>query len=76
MTPKHTSGDKATPIRVVIVTMDTHLASATERSRAALARDYPGLTLSLHAASEYAGNDRAIARVRASAALPHCAMSR
>ncbi len=65
MTPKHTSGDKATPIRVVIVTMDTHLASATERSRAALARDYPGLTLSLHAASEYAGNDRAIARVRA-----------
>jgi magnesium chelatase subunit H len=52
------------PIRVVIVTMDTHLASATDRARASLSRDIPGLHLSLHAASEYAGNDAALARCR------------
>ena len=53
------------PIHVVIVTMDTHLASATDRIRPTLAREFPGLTLSMHAASEYAGNDAAIARVKA-----------
>jgi magnesium chelatase subunit H len=55
----------ATRLRLVIVTMDTHLAGATERARAQLLRDFPGLTLTLHAASEYAGNERAIARVNA-----------
>jgi magnesium chelatase subunit H len=54
-----------TPVRVVIVTMDTHLASATERARATLLREFPGLTLSLHAACEYAGNDSLVARVKA-----------
>ena len=75
MTPKHISGaDPAQrqiaaaarlPIRVCVVTMDTHLASATERARPILAREYPGLSISMHAASEYAGNERAIARVKA-----------
>jgi magnesium chelatase subunit H len=71
MTPKHTSAAEPsssparTPIRVCIVTMDTHLASATERARPILAREFPGLTLNLHAASEYAGNERAVARVKA-----------
>jgi len=54
-----------TAMRVVIVTMDTHLASATERARSTLAREMPGLSISLHAASEYAGNDAAVARCRA-----------
>jgi magnesium chelatase subunit H len=54
-----------TPIRVVVVTMDTHLASATARARASLSREIPGLHLSLHAASEYAGNDAALARCKA-----------
>ena len=54
-----------TPIRVVVVTMDTHLASATERARASLSREIPGLHLSMHAASEYAGNDTALARCKA-----------
>ena len=35
MTQKHISGAEITPTRVVIVTMDTHLASATARARAA-----------------------------------------
>ena len=49
------------PIHIVFVTMDTHLASATDRIRPTLAREFPGLTLSMHAASEYAGNDAAAA---------------
>jgi len=71
MTPKRTSAASppavvaGQPVRVCIVSMDTHLASATTRSRAALQHDYPGLVLTMHAASEYAGNDAAVARVRA-----------
>ncbi len=56
------SAAKRIPIRVVVVSMDTHLSSATERARASLLRDLPGLQLSMHAASEYAGNDAATAR--------------
>ena len=56
--PRPTSAVEAVPVRVAIVTMDTHLASAVERARPVLARDFPGLSLSLHAASEYAGNAR------------------
>ena len=62
---KASVGTQQTPVHVVIVTMDTHLVSATERVRPTLTREFPGLTLSLHAASEYAGNDAAILRVRA-----------
>ena len=53
-----------TPIRVVVVSMDTHLSSSFERVRAQLTRDLPGLVLSQHAAAEYAGNEAAIARCR------------
>ena len=52
----------ATPIRVVIVTMDTHVASATVRAQAALTRDLPGLELSVHAASEWSADPRLLAR--------------
>jgi magnesium chelatase subunit H len=49
-------------IRVVIVTMDTHLATATSRATAKLARQYPGLKLSLHAASEWSSHPKALER--------------
>ncbi len=65
MTRKRTSGaEAAVPLSVVIVTMDTHLASATERARAALARDLPGLRLSMHAASDWASNPAALQSCR------------
>ena len=54
-----------TPIKVVIVTMDTHLASSVERARHTLLREFPGLSLSLHAASEYDGNEALLARCKA-----------
>ena len=53
--PKHTSVAEQTPVRVVIVTLDSHLASACERSRPMLEQEIPGLSLSLHAAAEWEG---------------------
>jgi magnesium chelatase subunit H len=62
MTPKPTSAVDRTPIRVVIVTMDTHLASAIARARVALVRQMPGLSLQVHAASEWSVNTAALKR--------------
>ncbi len=49
-------------MRVVIVTMDSHLASATARASQLLARRLPGVMLSVHAASEWADDASALAR--------------
>ena len=54
-----------TPIKLVVVTMDTHFASSFNRANDQLKRDFPGLTWSLHAASEYTGNDALIAKCKA-----------
>ncbi|MDE2048086.1 MAG: magnesium chelatase subunit H, partial [Betaproteobacteria bacterium] len=70
MTPKHTLGiESALPdrtssaagssllpavVRVALITMDAHLASATERARIELKRELPGLHLSVHTASDWA----------------------
>jgi magnesium chelatase subunit H len=47
---------------VVIVTMDSHLASAAERAHRELARTMPGLKLVVHAAAEWGGDAAALAR--------------
>lgn len=52
-------------MNVVIVTMDSHLASATERASASLAKALPGLRLSVHAAAEWGDNPQALARCKA-----------
>ena len=59
------SAPNATPIRVVIVTMDTHFAGALERARTELTRELPGLSLVLHAASEWSADPSALDRCRA-----------
>jgi len=53
------------PVRVVIVTLDSHLASVTERAQHLLRRELPGLSLSLHAASEWGDDAQALERCRA-----------
>ncbi len=65
MTRKPTTPADDTPIRFVIVTLDSHLAGATERAVGVLKRDYPGLRLSLHAANEWADDPDALARCKA-----------
>ncbi len=52
-------------MRVVIVTLDNHLASATERAQRSLQRDLPGLTISLHAASNWNEDPESLERCRA-----------
>ena len=62
--PKRTSAVDQTSIRVVIVTLDGHLAGAAERARPALEQELPGLSLSLHAATEWADDPQALERCR------------
>lgn len=59
---KRTSAADKTPIRVVIVTLDSHLASATDRAALLLAPELPGLSLELHAASEWGQDPAALER--------------
>ncbi|MGD9376849.1 MAG: magnesium chelatase subunit H [Methyloceanibacter sp.] len=63
--PRPTTVDKAIPIRVVIVTLDSHLSSATDRARRSLQREMKGLTLHLHAVSEWGRDPAALERARA-----------
>ncbi|MBK1696331.1 magnesium chelatase subunit H [Rhodovibrio salinarum] len=63
--PKRTSAHNSTPLRVVIVTLDTHLASATEQAcRQLQQRELPGLELNLHAATEWNRDPDALERCR------------
>src|SRR5271166_3202267 len=62
---KHISaGKKAPQVRVTIVTLDGHVASAFDRARQSLAFELPGLQLSLHAAAEWGQNEAAAERCR------------
>lgn len=49
-------------MRVVMLTLDTHLSSAAQRSAAKLAQKLPGLEFKLHAASEYRASEDALKR--------------
>ncbi len=55
----------AAPVRVVVVTLDKHLAAVFARAGAALKRETPGLELVLHAATDWADDPAALARCRA-----------
>ena len=64
--PRHTSAAEPAPaVRIVIVTMDNHLASATDRARATLAAQVPGLSLRMHTAAEWDSDPAALERCRA-----------
>jgi magnesium chelatase subunit H len=67
MTPNRTSAASAVVavhpmMRVVIVTMDSHLASAAKRANHTLAEAMPGLKLVVHAAAEWGGDAAALQR--------------
>ncbi|MFP4146216.1 MAG: magnesium chelatase subunit H [Halorhodospira sp.] len=63
--PKPTSVADPTPVRVAIITLDSHMAGAVERARPALQQDIPGLELTYHAASDWNNNQAALERARA-----------
>jgi magnesium chelatase subunit H len=63
--PKPISAADVTPVRVVVVTMDSHLAGAAVRAQRALQRDIPGLQLTMHAADEWGSDSQALAACHA-----------
>jgi magnesium chelatase subunit H len=60
--PKHTTVADRTEIRIVIVTMDSHLSSAATRAARRLAKEIPGLSLNVHAADEWGSDPQALQR--------------
>lgn len=56
---EHKGGPQPGP-QVTIITLDRHLAASVARAQETLAADVPGLSLSLHAATEWAGNPDAL----------------
>src|SRR5215471_1966003 len=62
--PKRISAADKTPIRVVIVTMDSHLASAASRAMTLLRSELPGLDLAIYAADEWGCDPAALERCR------------
>ncbi|MEP6837007.1 MAG: magnesium chelatase subunit H [Bradyrhizobium sp.] len=63
--PKRTTPADATPLRVVVVTMDSHLSGAAARAQKLLKANYPGLVLSVHSADEWGSDDAALGRCKA-----------
>jgi magnesium chelatase subunit H len=53
------------PMRVVLVTMDSHLASAAERAHRTLGKHMPGLRFTVHAAAEWSDDPSALERCKA-----------
>jgi magnesium chelatase subunit H len=66
---KTMSATNATPLRIAIISMDTHFAGALDSAAIALRRELPGLTLRLHAASEWNADPQALERCRSDIAL-------
>ncbi|MBC7736305.1 MAG: DUF3479 domain-containing protein, partial [Candidatus Saccharibacteria bacterium] len=51
---------------IVVVTLDQHAAGPASRIMPRLARDFPGLNITIHAAAEWAENPAALARCKQS----------
>ncbi len=62
-------------LRVVIVTLDNHLAGAVERARRVLAVSAPGLVLGFHAAAEWETDPSAVEACRADIARADIVLS-
>ncbi|MCA3245555.1 MAG: magnesium chelatase subunit H [Azospirillum sp.] len=63
--PKRTSPADATPIRVVLVTMDSHLTGAAMAAGAALRKELPGLEIAVHAADRWGSDAERLAQCKA-----------
>ncbi len=54
----------ATPVRVVMLSLDSHLASTIERAQADLRTLLPGLSISMHAATDWNEDPESLVRCR------------
>jgi magnesium chelatase subunit H len=62
---KRISAADRTQVRVVVVTMDSHLSGAASRARDKIRQDLPGLQLVMHAADEWGSDPAALAACHA-----------
>lgn len=67
--PRHTS--VAEPVRVVVLSLDHHVAGAIDRAREHLRAEIPGLVMSLHAASDWGEDPSSLAACKADIAEGH-----
>ncbi len=58
--PKHISADRSPPVNVVLITLDHHMTAAVDDARRLLLRDMPGLSMTVHAATDWNENDAAL----------------
>ncbi|MCX7933498.1 MAG: DUF3479 domain-containing protein, partial [Rhodovarius sp.] len=66
MTPRRTSpAEEVVPLRITIVTMDSHLGAAAREAAAALRRDHAGIELAIHSADDWAACPQALERCHA-----------
>ncbi|MCL4186326.1 MAG: magnesium chelatase subunit H [Rhodobacteraceae bacterium] len=65
---RHRPGEPLPGYRVVIVTLDAHAAGPAARVTDRLSADFPGLSVSVHAAAEWGENPAALAAARAAVA--------
>jgi len=65
------AADPVTPLNVVLISLDGHLAGAVARTQKTLKRELPGLRLSLHVASEWGDDPAALERCKADIAEGH-----
>lgn len=63
--PKPISAADPTPVKVVVITLDSHMSSALDRAARTLRRDLPGLEVALHAAAEWGDDPDAVERCKA-----------
>ena len=56
---------KPRPYRFVVITLDSHAAGPAARALPRLTHDFPGLSVTIHAAAEWANDPNALARARA-----------
>lgn len=68
MTQSRISRAEATPVRVVLITLDHHLAGVVARARARLVQNIPGLELTLHAATDWDHDPDALEMAKAAIA--------
>ncbi|HQT77723.1 MAG: magnesium chelatase subunit H [Rhodospirillales bacterium 20-64-7] len=63
--PKPITAAERPPVRVVVVTMDSHLGGALTRAETSVRRSLPNLRVTMHAADEWTGNPDALAACHA-----------
>ncbi len=69
MKPKHTTAaDSASPLRVVLVTLDNHVSGAWTRAANALSKQVPALSVSSHAATDWDRNPTSLETTRSAIA--------